>query len=179
MRFAAAFALLALLSTGDALAHERVSINAGDWPCCNDPVRWSARHDANDARIAITTEDGKVTLLLTREVVAVQLSDRTMRKLDRELRDARREGDDGVLGEAIKAAVLGGVRALLDHSAECPVREIRDVSYAGGRLVITARDGGRVFDGFEVDDDDLLTRFERDDALAFVREFRRVKGARR
>ena len=40
------------------------------------------------------TEDGKVTLLLTDRVVAFQLSDRTMRKIDRELHRSRHEGDD-------------------------------------------------------------------------------------
>jgi hypothetical protein len=178
MRLAfAALALAALLPAGPALAHDAhgVRLNRFD---CDDPLRWAARHDASRARHAITTEDGKVTLVLTDRVVALQLSDRTMRKLDRELRRERREDDDGPLGEAIKAAVLGTVRSALDHSAECPLRELRDVRYEDGRLVFVTHDGERLFERIEVDDESVLEAFDPGDAREFVREFHRVRASR-
>lgn len=177
----AALALLALLPAGPSLAHEKASIRLNPDFDCNEPTRWAQRHAAGEARIAITTEDGKVTLLLTDRVVAIQLSDRTMRKLDRELHRARHEDedDDGPLGEAIKAAVIGAVKSMLDHSAECPLRELRDVRYEDGRLEIIARDGDRIFDRLEVDDDDVLESFDARDAEAFVREFHRLKAGSR
>jgi len=174
----AALALLALLSAGPALAHDHGNISIGGFTC-DEPMRWSQRHATGEARFAITTEDGKVTLLLTDRVVAFQLSDRVMRKVDRELHRARHEDedDDGPLGDAIKAAVLSSVRSLLDHSAECPVRELRDVRYVDGRLEFVTRDGDRIFDRFEIDDDDVLESFDPRDAAAFVREFHRLKPA--
>src|SRR5262249_45722876 len=94
---------------------------------CDPPARWSARHDPEDARFAITTENGEVTLLLTHDVVAMQLSDHTFHHVDRELRKKERdhEDDDNPIAEAISTAILSGVRALLDHSAECPIREVK------------------------------------------------------
>ena len=174
----ASILLLALLPAGPALAHESRGVRVNHFDC-DDPLRWAARHDAARARHAITTEDGKVTLVLTDRVVAFQLSDRTMRKLDRELHRARHEDDDdGGIGEAIRTAVLGTVRSVLEHSAECPVRELRDVRYEDGRLVFVARDGERLFENFEVDDDDVLESFDPRDAREFVRQFHRLRAGR-
>ena len=174
----AALVLLALLPAGSALAHETRGVRVNHFGC-DEPLRWASRHDARGARFAITTDDGKITLVLTDRVVAFQLSDRTMRKLDRELHRARHEDDDGgVIGEAIKTAVLGTVRSALDHSAECDVRDLRDVRYEGGRLVFVARGGERLFDDFEVDDDCVLEAFDPRDAREFVRQFHRLRSER-
>jgi len=174
----AALVLLTLLPAGPAPAHESRGVRVSRFDC-DDPLRWGPRHDASRSRLAITTEDGKVTLVLTDRVVAFQLSDRTLRKLDREIRRERHEDeDDGVIGEAIKAAVLGTVRSALAHSAECPVRELRDVRYEDGRLVFVTRDGSRLFEQFEVDDTSALEAFDPRDARAFVREFHRLKAER-
>lgn len=176
----AALALLALLPAGSSLAHDNDGIRIGPGFHCDDPMRWGPREVASQARIAITTEDGKVTLVLTDRVVAFQLSDRTMRKLDRELARARheRDDDDGAIGAAIKTAILGSVRSLLDQSAQCPVGELRDVRYEDGRLVFIARDGDRLFENFEVDDEDVLESFDPQDARALVREFLRLRAGR-
>ena len=150
---------------------------------CSAPARWAMRHDAGDARIAITTEDGDATLLLTDQVVAMQLSDRTLHRLRQRLRreeDAREEdgGDALGIGTAIRATVFSAVRTLLDHSAEVPVRQLRDVDYRDGRLRFTTASGGGVFDDVDVNDRDVTASFRDRDALAFVREFRRLKAMR-
>ncbi len=171
-------ALLAVASAGPAPAHEShgVRLNRFD---CDEPLRWGPRHAAAQARHAITSEDGKLTFVLTDRVLALQFSDRTMRKLDRELHRARHEDDDsGPVGEAIKVAVVGAVRSMLAHSAECPVRELRDVRVADGRLVIVARDGARLFERFEVDDEDVLDAFDPRDAERLAAEFRRLRPVR-
>src|SRR5207302_1331641 len=107
------------------------------------PTRWAPRHDAGEARLAITSEDGNVTLIVTDQVVAVELSDRALHRVQRKLRKVQAADEDNVLATAIRTAVLSGVRALLDHSAECPVRELRDVDYRGGRLWFITGDGER------------------------------------
>jgi hypothetical protein len=144
--------------------------------CCRPPTRWAARHDTHRARIAVTTEDGEVVLLLTGDVVAFQLSDRTFHKVRRKLRDKENEDSDNALAQAIKTAVLSGVRALLDHSAECPIRDVSDVDYRDGRLVFTAENGRRIFENIEVDNRDVMQSFSESDARLFVREFRRAKA---
>jgi hypothetical protein len=176
-----ALALLVLLPAGAVSAHETSCLRIGHSFDCDSPLRWAPRHDAGEARIAITTQDGKVTLVLTDGALAFQLSDRTMRKIDREMKRARHEheDDDGPLGEAIKTAVLSSVRSVLDHSAECPLREIRDVRCVDGRLVIVSRDGDRLFENLDVDDEDVLDSFDPRNAAAFADEFHRLRAGAR
>jgi len=149
-----------------------------DFDFSNPPARWSARHEPEDARFAITTQNGEVTLLLTRNVVAMQLSDRTFHRVDRELRKKERESDeqDNPLADAIVTAVVSGVRALLDHSAECPIRDVKDVDYRGSELVLTLNNGERLFRHVELDDTNVMQNFSASDARAFVMEFRRAKS---
>ena len=122
------FALLALVTspalTPGSVAHATSIRCSGMDPC----VHWADRRDPDDARVAITTEDGDVTLLLTERDVVLQLSDRTLRKVARELRDAE-DDQDNVLASAIVTAVTATVREVLGHSLLCHVRDLRDVSY--------------------------------------------------
>ena len=168
--------LAALLPAGAAFAHDH-DLNIGSVEV-REPLEWAARHDLARARFAILTEDRAAALVLTRDVVAVQLSDRTMRKLDREM-SRERDQEDNVIADAIKSAILGSVRSLLDHSLECPIEDLRDVRYRDGRLILITEDGDRIFEDLEINDHYVLEGFTEHDALAFVREFRRVKGRSR
>jgi len=180
MRTVAIVLLLAALSpAGVALAHDHHAHGFTIGRCeARPPVDWGARQDQSRARFVMLTDDRSAEMLLTRDVVAVQLSDRTLRRIDREF-ERERDEEDGALADAIKGAVLGGVRAMLDHSLACPVRELRDVRLRDGRLELIDRDGHRVFDDLEVDDHDLLECFAPEDARAFVEEFRSLKAHER
>jgi hypothetical protein len=155
--------------------HHHMNLSCGD-----GPSRFGPRHDVRDARIAVTTQDGDATLLLTDEVVAVQLSDRKLHDIRRELRAKEdEEEDDNPLATAIKTVVFTSVRSVLAHSAECPLRDLRSVEYRDGRLVFLTRDDGHVFADMSVDDHDVMEGLSQRDAQEFVREFRRVKAAQR
>ena len=71
--------------------------------------------------------------MLTRSSVALQLSDHTFTMWTASC--ARRNGSAIRttmrirFADAIRNAVLSSVRALLDHSAECPIRDVKDVDY--------------------------------------------------
>jgi hypothetical protein len=176
MRTAAIALLLAtLLPAGAARAHDH-HVNLGSCEV-REPLQWGARHDLARARFAMLTEDRATALVLTRDVVALQLSDRTLRDLDRDLERERHgpDDEDGLLARVIKSAVLGSVRELLDHSLACPIRDLRDVRYHDGRLVLITENGDRVFEDLNVNDHEVLADFSERDALAFVREFRRAK----
>ncbi len=169
-------ALLALTLATPARAdrhHESFGLS------CDPPIRWSSRYAPDQARFAMDSEDGDITIVLTSNVVAMQLSDRKLRRVTRELRREEREDEDCPLGSIIKTAVLSGVRSLLDHSAECPIRAIRDVFYRDGRLVVIDEDGDRLFEDVDVHDEDVLEAFSDRDAQAFVREFHRIKSRTR
>lgn len=181
MKTAAAFLLLLPLlaaPAGVAQAQQhatRISVSHGE---DEGSGRIGRRWDPRDARSAITTRDGTVMMLLTRDAVALQLTDRGLRDVAREMdRDARKE--EGFLAEVVAAAVRGSVHTMLKRSVEYPVSELRDVSYRGGRLVFTSEDGERVFGSVTVNDADVMESFSEADARAFAREFRRVKDRSR
>jgi hypothetical protein len=156
-------------------ACEQHGVTSASWNC-SSPGRLAPRHDPAAARMAITTEDGSATLLLTHDVVALQLSDRLFKRIDRRFHEKQDE-DDGALGAVIKTAVFASVRSVLDHSAECPIRRIRSATYRDGRLEFETDSGQLVFSSVHInEDEDTLSGFSERDALAFVREFWHVKN---
>ncbi len=168
--------LAALVLAGAAFAHEHHEGSGGMHVSgIAPPVTWAGRHDPARARFAILTEDRAAALVLTRDRVAIQLSDRALRELDREIAREQDEDEDNALAGVIKGAVLGGVRALLDHSLECPIDELRDVRCEDGRLVLVTADGHRIFEDIDIHDRAVLEGFSEHDARAFAREFRRAK----
>jgi hypothetical protein len=106
----------------------------------------------------------------------MQLSERTLHRVRREMRDKQEEQEDNLLGAVIAKAVIATVSEMIDHSFACCIHDIRDVSYEDGRLMITGRNGKPVFEDADVCDTDVLASFSEHDAQNFVREFRRLKG---
>lgn len=179
MKAAAALLLLPLLAlpARDVSAQDRgpkVEISHGP---DDSPGRVGPRRDLRGARSAITTRDGMVALFLTHDAVAMQLTDRGLGEVRREI-EQETEGE-GFLAEMIQAAVRGTVETMLKRSMEYPVSELRDVDYRDGRLVFTGEDGERVFDSVSVNDRDVMESFSDADARAFVRDFRRMKARTR
>ncbi|HEU0054931.1 MAG TPA: hypothetical protein VFQ39_17215 [Longimicrobium sp.] len=170
--FAAAVAALCLLPAC-AFAQTRepsLRISHDDVPGHLGP-----RYSARAADLAITTTDGSATLLVAGEVVALQLSDRTLRQARVEMqRDMDEEG--GFLGRLVANSVRNTVSRMLQRSIEYRVDELRSVEYTGGRLVFTTSDGERVFENVQINDTDVTASFSPDDARAFVRTFRAVKA---
>ena len=176
MRTAAIGLTLLALAAEPALS-SRAAAHATSIHCCGlgKDVHWSDRRDPSDARIAITTQNGEMTLLLTDRDVVFQLSDRAFRRVRRELREKADE-QDNVFASVFVAVVTNTVREVLDHSFVCHVRDLRDASYDDGRLVFTGRRGRAVFANGDACDSDGENVFSERDAQSFVREFRRVKG---
>lgn len=158
----AAFALL-IAQGASACDHDSFHSSVS----CQRPARWSQRHDAGETRFAIENVNRKVVLLLTDRVVAMQLSDRVMHRVDRKMRDA--EDDENALGQVIKTAVLSSVRSVLSHSIECDIRDITRADYRNGELILTARNGRHLFASRYDDDADVMRTFSESDARAFVR----------
>jgi hypothetical protein len=130
-----------------------------------------------DAEFGITSRDGKLSLLLSPEGVTMQLTDRTLREIDRDMDEDARD-EDGALGRMISSMVRGSVRSLLDHGYRYGYDEIRDVRYEDGRLRITGVDGTPLLEHVKVDDDDAMRAFSPSDAREFVRQFERLRARR-
>lgn len=138
------------------------------------------RLDPRDAELAITTRDGKLSLLLSHDALTMQLTDRGLREVRREVeKDTERDAEEGLLGRVIATVVRSSVRSMLDHGLRFHLDDLEDARYEKGRLVITDREGVAVLDSVEIDDRDAMEGFAPDDARAFVREFRRLKSRAR
>jgi hypothetical protein len=153
----------------------RISINDIDG---GDLVRPGPRHSLRNAHMAITTTDNTASFVMTREVVALQLTDRMLREVNREMdRDLNEE--KGMFASMVANVVRGTVGTVLRRSLEIPIDELRTVDYRGGRLVFVTEDGDRIFENAEVNGTDLTASFSPREAQAFVREFRALKARTR
>jgi len=173
----ALFLSLALAATAHAGGRNdgQVSLNTTG---VEPPAHWARRQDPDAARLVITTENGDAQLILNPDVVALQLSDRALKRARRQLREADDKAED--CGDNpiswLTSAVLSTVSCYLDRSAACPLRSISDVEYVNGRLEFTTASGGRLFEHIDVDSRDVMADFPENDARSFVAEFHRLRG---
>ena len=154
----------------------RSSTILGSWS--DGHARLAPRQELRDAKIAIANRGGQLTLVLTRDAIAIQLSNKMLKEIRREIREDADESDDGALGTAIRVVVAGVVQSALRQSLEYDLQDVRDVSYQNGELRIVTVDGERLFHKIEVDDAQFLEDLHEADAREFVREFHRLKSAR-
>ena len=162
-------ACLALTALPPALPHGPAAAASGPV----EPTTWPPYVVAEYRLDGVCVPD--VTLLLTDRVVAIQLSDRTLHRVERKLH-REREDQDNPIAQAIEAVVLGGVRTMLHHSAECRIRDLSDVEYRDGELVLVTQNGETLFENMEINKGEVMQGFSEPDARAFVREFRRLKA---
>jgi hypothetical protein len=127
----------------------------------------ASRHAPADARLAITSRDGSTTLMLLKDVVAVQLSDRTMANV-------QSKEETGFLG----GLVLSTVKFALGKAVEYPVANIRTADVRNGELRLISDEDEPVFSGLKVNGTNVLRDFAPADAARFVNAFRLAKAGR-
>ena len=120
------------------------------------------RHEVRDARTAITTRDGAVTLLLLKDTIALQLSDTKMADVHPS------KPEPGFLEELIVA----GVRLAVGKSIEYPLSGVRTVEYRDGSLHVVSTDGKPIFNEVKVDQHEVFSGFAKADAIRVVNAWR-------
>lgn len=161
MKTLAALALLLVLST-PAVAKDGISISLNS---DDSRTELGPRHDARDARMAISTKDGSVVLMLIDDVVAMQLTDATLDKMESE---KKKKKDTNFFEELI----LAGVQLAVGKSVEYPVASIRTLDYHNGALRVIGADGKPVFTEIKVNGTDVLRDFSRADVARFAKALR-------
>jgi DNA-binding protein YbaB len=161
-------ALVLLLSTAVAVAGEKkkegisVSFDSDD-----ARTQLAPRHALREARVAVRTRNGAAVLLLTGDVVAVQLSDATL---------AAVEADEDA--NLLEEMLVAGVRAAMKKSVEYPIAHIRSAEIRNGNLVLTNDEGKPVFSEIKVNGNNVTRDIAAADAARFVNAFRAAKGRR-
>jgi hypothetical protein len=155
------YALVLLLVAGVASAESNLSISLSS---DDDLATMGPRRDVRDARVAIRTRDRSTMLLLMNDVVAVQLSDAALAKLQSE----KKNEDAGFFEELFTA----GVRIAIGKSVEYPLANIRSVEYRDGVLHLVNAKNEPVFAELKVNGTDVLRDFSSADAARFINAFR-------
>lgn len=158
------FALALLLFAGVASAESNLSVSLSS---DDELATMGPRRDVRDARLAIRTRDRATVLLLMNDVVAVQLSDSAMARIEAE----SNKKDTNFFEELI----LSGVRLALSKSVEYPIASIRNVEYRDGVLRMLNTKNAPVFAELRVNGTDVLRDFSSADAARFVTAFRARK----
>ena len=135
------------------------------------------RDDDSDARIvsrqpihrassAIQTRNGEVALLLVGRTLVMQLTDRGLRQVDREMDEDAKDGS--AFARFVGGVVRSGVRTLLDHGIEYPLSELREARYHNGRLQLINHEGEAIFEDMQVNDTKVMESFPPAETRAFV-----------
>jgi hypothetical protein len=152
--------LASLLCSGVASAEGlSISLSSDDSRTTMGP-----RRSAREARVAIRSRDGSTMLMLLDDVIAIQLTDATLAKMESEKKE-----DGGFLEELLVA----GVRLAVGKSVEAPLASVRSVEYRGGALHITSDQNKPLFTNVKVNGTDVLRDFSSADAARFVSAFRK------
>ncbi len=153
-----------MLSSGVAQAKEGLSITLNSE---DSRTQFAPRRELSETRLAIISRDGSTVLMVTDEVVAVQLTDRA-------LADVHAKKDAGFLEDLLAS----GVRLAVGKSVEYPLSAIRSVEYRDGALRLTNDQGKAVFEEIKVNGTDVLRDFSSTDAARFISAFRKAKTRR-
>lgn len=132
----------------------------------DDNARVISRQPLHRAASTIQTRNGDVALLLVGNTLVMQLTDRGLGRVERDIDEDTKE--EGAFARFISGVVRSGVRSLLDHGIEYPLAELREARYEDGRLVLIDRDGDEIFDDVEINDTDVMRSFAPAEARAFA-----------
>ncbi|HEX8671557.1 MAG TPA: hypothetical protein VF710_06700 [Longimicrobium sp.] len=138
-------------------------------------TRFVERQPLRRATSAIQTRGGEVALLLIDRKLVMQLTDRGLSEIDRDMRDDAMKEESG-FARVVAGMVRGGVRTMLDRGIEYPVSELREARYENGRLILEDREGNLIFKDVQVNDVQVMESFSPAEARAFAA---RVNQARR
>ena len=161
MLFALALLLCSTLaSADDGKRGVSISFNSDDPNTLVGP-----RRNVREAKLAITTKDGSTALLLMNDVVAVQLSDKT-------IANVKPKDDDSILEEL----VASGVQVLLKRAVEYPIAHIRTVELRDGVLTMVNDKNQPLFTDVKINGANVLRSFSSADAARFVTAFRAARS---
>ena len=123
--------------------------------------------------LRIYNRDSTVNLILQGDRVLAGLSDKTVEKVRREL-EASTADDTAGLGGSIAQIVKKTVSSSIGTHVVYPVRDMRDIEYRDGHIVITRRDGSssQLFGSVKTDGESAGKTFPPEDAQRFVEAVR-------
>ena len=148
----------------------------------DSPAHVVDRMSLSDADYAIVTQRGEAALLIEGTDVVMQLTDRGISGITKDLDEDRDRKDENegvaarIIEKTVLAAIRGPLQALLDHGMAYPIAEIESVEYIDGRLEFRDLDGELIFGDVDINGNDIMSDFSIREATAFINQFNAVKG---
>ena len=138
-----------------------------------------ADQDPADITIeSIRNASGEVTLSLTHDHVAMQLSKEALQEIKEDFDDARQEESDSRIVNQIKNTVLDRVENLLSRQLKYPVDSIDRITWDDGEMVFTLNSGDEAWETIWIGSESVLETFAEEDALVFIEAFEKLKWAK-
>ena len=126
----------------------------------------------------IYNRDSSVTLLLRGSEVLAGLSPQMRAKITQQVTQSTSDDTAG-MGAAIANVVRSTVASAIAHQAVFPLRDIREIEYEHGQIVLVRNNGHRVelLDDVKTDGERISRSFAPEDAARFVEAVRARKRA--
>jgi hypothetical protein len=158
MKFAVVAALFAIATP--ALAQKDVHVTVdGD-----SVVKVIDRVEITKSTVHIVNKTQETALLVRGNTMVLQLTDRGLKNIKQEI---RKEGE-GALGKMMHAALAGAISEFLDHGMEYDLADLKEARVEKGALVLERKNGEKIFDNFEINDEEVLETFSEQDARRFA-----------
>jgi len=128
--------------------------------------------------LRIYNQDSSVNLILRGEEILAGLSPQMREKIAQEIAQSTTDDTAG-FGAAVANVVRTTVASAIAQHAVVPVRDIRDIHYEDGQLIIVRNNGRRfaLLEDVKTDGEKVSRTFAREDALRFVEAVRARRRA--
>ena len=128
--------------------------------------------------LRIYNQDSSVNLILRGEEILAGLSPQMREKIAQEIAQSTTDDTAG-FGAAVANVVRTTVASAIAQHAVVPVRDIRDIHYEDGQLIIVRNNGRRfaLLEDVKTDGEKISRTFAREDALRFMEAVRARKRA--
>jgi hypothetical protein len=103
-------------------------------------------------------------VLRPKGTIVLQLTDAGLKQVKKEIKS---EGD-GLLSKMMHSALAGAVSQFLDHGLEYQLSDLKEARVEKGVLVFERKNGERVFDSIEINDEEILATFAPAEAQRFA-----------
>lgn len=157
------------------LAFMALSTAGCDFEVGEDGAEMSFSESEQADLYSIVSRDDKVKMGLTEDVIYFGLSDELRQEVKEEMAEEM-EGAEGRLERSLISIVSRGVSKALNASVSYELKDVRELRWEDGRIVIELEDGPADLDDFDVDGDDISRVFREGDVRRFAEEVERVKS---
>jgi hypothetical protein len=171
MKFLLPLAMLTCLAA-PALAQHPAGHEAKE----DSVVRVIDRITVHRSMFHIVNRKQESTLVLRpNHTIVLQLTDRGLENVQKEIK----KDAESMLGKMMRGALAGAVAQFLDHGIEYQLSDLKEARVENGVLVFERKNGERVFDDMEINDEEVLASFTPADAQRFATRVNEVVRARK